>query len=42
VNLGLPRKPTAGEVYEVTVTVEAVPGEQKTDNNTATYSVLFQ
>jgi hypothetical protein len=41
-NLALPRKPTAGEVYEVTVTVEAVPGEEKTDNNTATYSVLFE
>lgn len=42
VNMALPRKPTAGEVYEVTVTVEPVPGEEKTDNNTATYSVLFQ
>ena len=42
VNIALPRKPTAGEVYTVKVTVAAVPGEKKTDNNTATYSVLFQ
>jgi hypothetical protein len=41
-NVGLPRKPTAGEIYEVTVTVEPVPGEEKTDNNEATYSVLFE
>jgi hypothetical protein len=42
VNVGLPRKPTAGEVYTVKVSVAPVPGEKKTDNNTATYSVLFQ
>jgi hypothetical protein len=41
-NIALPRRPTAGEVYTVTVEVEAVPGEEKTDNNTSTYNVLFQ
>jgi hypothetical protein len=38
----LPRKPTAGEVYTVTTEVKPVPGEKKTDNNKATYNVLFQ
>jgi len=42
VNLALPKKPTAGEVYTVTVAIKAVPGEKKTDNNTQTYNVLFQ
>jgi len=41
-NISLPRKPTAGEVYTVAVEVKAVPGEKKTDNNKATYNVLFQ
>ena len=40
-NVTLPRKPTANEVYEVTVDVKAVPGEEKTDNNKQTYNVLF-
>jgi hypothetical protein len=41
-NITLPKKPTAGEVYTVTVEVKAVPGEEKTDNNKSTYNVLFQ
>ncbi len=40
-NVVLPKKPTANEVYEVTVEVKAVPGEEKTDNNKQTYNVLF-
>jgi hypothetical protein len=42
VNVALPSKPTAGEVYTVNVEVKAVPGEKKTDNNKSTYNVLFQ
>jgi hypothetical protein len=40
-NLALPKKPTAGEVYTVTVEVKPVPAEKKTDNNKQTYNVLF-
>ena len=39
--LALPRKPTPGEVYTVTVEVKPVPGEDKTDNNKQTYNVYF-
>jgi hypothetical protein len=42
VNVALPSKPTAGEVYTVNVEVKPVPGEKKTDNNKSTYNVLFQ
>jgi hypothetical protein len=42
VNVALPSKPAAGEVYTVNVEVKAVPGEKKTDNNKSTYNVLFQ
>jgi hypothetical protein len=42
VNIALPSKPTAGEVYTVKVSVTPVPGEKNTTNNSATYSVLFQ
>jgi hypothetical protein len=42
VNLALPKKPTAGEVYTVTASIKPVPGEKKTDNNKQTYNVLFQ
>jgi hypothetical protein len=42
VNIALPSKPTAGEVYTVNVEVKPVPGEKKTDNNKSTYNVLFQ
>lgn len=41
-DIALSSKPRAGEVYTVTVEVKAVPGEEKTDNNTSTYNVLFQ
>ncbi|MGI8622083.1 MAG: hypothetical protein ACR2NB_01040, partial [Solirubrobacteraceae bacterium] len=42
VGVPLSRKPTVGEVYTVNVEVKAVPNEKKTDNNKATYNVLFQ
>jgi hypothetical protein len=42
VNVALPSKPQAGEVYTVNVEVKPVPGEKKTDNNKSTYNVLFQ
>jgi CARDB protein len=41
VNLALPKKPAAGEVYTVTSAVKPVPGEKKTDNNKSTYPTLF-
>ena len=41
-NIALPRQPTPGEVYTVTVSVAAVPGEVLTDNNKQTYEVLFE
>ncbi len=34
-------KPPTGSAVTVKVTVAKVPGEQKTDNNTAEYDVLF-
>jgi hypothetical protein len=42
VNVPLPTKPAAGEVYTVNVEVKPVPGETKIDNNKSTYNVLFQ
>jgi hypothetical protein len=41
VDIPLPKKPTPGEVYTVTVEVKPVPGEKKTDNNKQTYNVYF-
>jgi hypothetical protein len=41
VEIPLPKKPTPGEVYTVTVEVKAVPGEKKLDNNKRTYNVYF-
>ena len=41
VEIPLPKKPTPGEIYTVTVEVKAVPGEKKTDNNKQTYNVYF-
>jgi hypothetical protein len=38
----LPSVPPSGTSTKMTVTVGPVPGEQKTDNNTSTYTVLFQ
>jgi hypothetical protein len=40
-NVTLPKAPRAGEVYTVNVSVAAVLGEKKTDNNKQTYQVLF-
>jgi hypothetical protein len=42
VNIALPQKPQAGEVYTVNVEVKPVPGEKNTTNNKSTYNVLFQ
>ena len=39
--LPLGQKPPTGAAVTVKVTVGKVPGEQKTDNNTASYDVLF-
>jgi membrane-associated protease RseP (regulator of RpoE activity) len=39
--LALGQKPPTGAATTVKVTVGKVPGEQKTDNNTASYDVLF-
>ena len=40
-SLTLGKAPPVGEAVTVKVTVAKVPGEQKTDNNTASYDVLF-
>jgi len=40
-SLTLGKAPPAGAAVTVKVTVAKVPGEQKTDNNTASYDVLF-
>ena len=34
-------KPATGSPVTINVTVQAVPGEQITDNNKATYTVTF-
>ena len=39
--LALGQKPPTGAAVTVKATVGKVPGEQKTDNNTASYDVLF-
>jgi hypothetical protein len=41
VTLPLNREPPLGAVVNINVTVAAVPGEQKTDNNKSTYPTLF-
>jgi hypothetical protein len=41
VELPLNREPALGAAVNVSVTVAAVPGEKKTDNNTSTYPTLF-
>ena len=40
-SLALGTKPPTGSAVTVKVTVAKVPGEEKTDNNTAEYDVLF-
>jgi hypothetical protein len=39
--LPLDKTPPLGSAAEITVTIAAVPGEKKTDNNTSTYPALF-
>ena len=41
VSVELPEQPPSGENVSVEVEVEPVPGEEQTDNNTATYTVIF-
>jgi hypothetical protein len=41
VTIPLGEQPPTGQSVPVEVEVEAVPGEQKTDNNKASYSVIF-
>jgi hypothetical protein len=42
VNVPIPTPPAAGESVTVEVEVQPVPGEQVTDNNSASYPVTFQ
>ena len=39
--LGLDTPPPLDTPVEITVRVQPVPGEEKTDNNEATYDALF-
>ena len=41
VSIPLAETPPTGQPVTITVTIEAVPGEEKTDNNTAEYSAVF-
>ncbi len=41
VSISLPEEPPTGDTVSVEVEVEAVPGEEQTDNNSATFSVIF-
>jgi hypothetical protein len=41
VNVPLAETPPLGEPAEITVRVEPVPGEEKTDNNEATFTAIF-
>ena len=41
VSISLPEEPQTGDTVSVEVEVEAVPGEEQTDNNSATFSVIF-
>ena len=41
VNVPLAETPPIGEPVEISVTVEPVPGEEKTDNNEATFTAIF-
>jgi len=41
VNVPLAETPTVGTPVDVTVTIEPVPGEEKTDNNEATFTAIF-
>ncbi len=41
VSISLPEQPPTGDAVDVEVEIEAVPGEEQTDNNAATFSVIF-
>ncbi len=41
VNVPLAETPPIGETVDITVKVEPVPGEEKTDNNEATFTAIF-
>jgi hypothetical protein len=41
VSISLDERPPTGQSVPISVEVEAVPGEEKTDNNSQTYSVIF-
>jgi hypothetical protein len=41
VSVPLEEQPPTGQSVPISVEVEAVPGEEKTDNNSQTYSVIF-
>jgi hypothetical protein len=41
VTLTIEEQPPTGQNVPVTVAIDAVPGEQKTDNNRQTYAVIF-
>ena len=41
VNVPLAETPPIGEPVEITVRIEPVPGEEKTDNNEATFTAIF-
>ncbi len=41
VNVPLAETPPTGEPVEITVRIEPVPGEEKTDNNEATFTAIF-
>ena len=41
VSIPLEEQPPTGQKVAIKVTVKPVPGEEKTDNNTQTYSAIF-
>jgi hypothetical protein len=41
VNVPLAETPPIGEPVDITVSIEPVPGEEKTDNNEATFTAIF-
>jgi hypothetical protein len=41
VTIPLGQQPPTGQNVPIEVEIEPVPGEEKTDNNSATYSVIF-
>jgi hypothetical protein len=41
VNVPLAETPPIGDTVDITVRVDPVPGEEKTDNNEATFTAIF-